>query len=56
MTEQLTPAEADALFELLEDKVAEFVDNPYTPELAEAIRKVRAVAATHVYEPVKAEQ
>ncbi|CAM3645275.1 hypothetical protein DESA109040_18550 [Deinococcus saxicola] len=47
----LTPAEADALMELLDDKVAEFVDRPYSDELREAIRKVRAVADLHIYTP-----
>ena len=47
----LTPAEADALMELLDDKVAEFVDRPYSDELREAIRKVRAVADLHTYTP-----
>ncbi|CAM4415623.1 hypothetical protein DEMA109039_18340 [Deinococcus marmoris] len=44
MDTHLTPAEAHALLELLEDKAHEFVVNPYSPELAEALRKVRAAA------------
>ena len=52
MTEDhLTYAEADALMELLDDKVAEFVAHPYSDELREAIRKVRAVADLHIYTP-----
>lgn len=44
MDTHITPAEAHALLELLEDKAHEFVAEPYSPELAEAIRKVRAAA------------
>lgn len=42
----LTPAEADALIELLEDKAWEFVNRPYSEELSAAVRKLRALAAT----------
>lgn len=44
VSEPLTPAEAAALWELLTDKAVEFVDNPYSPDLAAALVKVRAVA------------
>lgn len=44
MDTQLTPAEAHALLELLEDKAHEFVINTYSTKLAEALRKVRAAA------------
>ncbi|CAM4443917.1 hypothetical protein [Deinococcus marmoris] len=45
--DSLTLIEADALMEMLEDKVTEFVARPYSDELREAIRKVRAVADLH---------
>lgn len=52
MTEDhLTPTEADTLMELLDDKVAEVVAHPYSDELREAIRTVRAVADLYTYTP-----
>ncbi len=45
------PAEADALMELLDDKVTESVDRAYSDELREAIRKLRALAELHAFIP-----
>jgi hypothetical protein len=46
VTDSLTPAEAQALLELLRRHAGNFVNRPYTPELLNAIRKLRALAAT----------
>lgn len=46
MTGSLTTAEATALLELLESQTVNRVDRPYTPELRDALRKLRAMAIT----------